>query len=192
MATKNKAAYSKQWRKTRKEKHRLEIFAMEYLQHKYPEIRVEIEELFQKINTKYPKKSKLSITPEFGVWKTNVKSARQSYQETPVVTTAAVTACQETSAVTTTAVMSASSQETPAVTTTTVIASSGQESALSVIASSGQESALCDLELGASTIVDNEDPWLDSLNDAEMQKIIEDLHNDPDLRPIMDAFEQYA
>ena len=180
---------------------------MEYLRHKYPAIRSEIEDLFEKINTKYPTKHNLTITHEFGVWKSDVKITRQSYQETPVVTTAAeetlavtttttvmASTGQETPAVTTTTVMASAFQETPAVTTTTVMASAFQETpavtTTTVMASSVQEPALCDLELGASTFVTNEDQWLDSLNDTEMQKIIEELRNDPDLQGIMDVLEQ--
>ena len=47
-----------------------------------------------------------------------------------------------------------------------------------------------DLDLGETTMLYNGDPWLGSEIDEEIEKLVEELRNDPDLRTIMDMVEQ--
>ena len=181
MATKDKPSYAKQWRKGNKERHRLEIFTMEYLRYKHPAIRAEIELLFEAINIKYPTKRNLAITPEFQVWKGEIAQTSAA-QETATVTTTAVmpSAAQETATVTTTAVMPSAAQETATVTTAAVMPSAAQETATvttaAVMPSAVQETATVtttvmgsDLELGATAIADNGDPWMGTLLDTNTE-----------------------
>ena len=195
MAARDKVTRSREYRKQRREDRRFEVFAMEYLLHKHPVIRAEIEVLFHKINARYPRKNNLTKTAEFAVWKadlTDVTTVMSSSQESAAaVTTTVMSSSQESAAAVTTTVMS-SSQESAAAVTTTVMSSS-QESAAAVttVMSSNQEPvALCDLDLGGTAIVGNEDPWLCELNmdSREIAELMDELNNDPELQGIMDTF----
>ena len=168
MAPKANRERAKRWRKGSQERHKLEVFAMEYLKCKHPAILADIQALYQKIISKYPEKRKLTITPDFQVWKKDneVSSSATTTLTRPAVSTTVVmsTATEETS-IEPVATVTTSTLET--VTTETVMDSS-------------------DLQLGATSIIGNEDP----LFDDEIQSIIEELRDDPDLRGIMDLYEQ--
>ena len=226
MPARDKLTRSREYRKQRREDRRFEVFAMEYLLHKHPVIRAEIETLFDKINTRYPRKNNLTKTAEFAVWKADladVTTVMSSSQETAAaVTTTVMSSNQESAATVTTTVMSSSQESAAAVTTavmsssqesaaavTTAVMSSSQESAAAVttaVMSSSQESAaavtttvmsskqepvaLCDLDLGGTASVGNEDPWLCELNmdSRQIAELMDELNNDPELQGIMDTF----
>ena len=196
MATKNKAAYAKKWRKIHNQNHQLGQFTIEYLKFKHPGILGEIEQLFHAINVKHPTKRKLTKTPEFLIWK-NENVAMESTENTTenVTTTENVPAAaamesteNATENVTTTenvpaaAAMESTENATENVTTTEKVPAAAAMESIEIMAS--------DLELGATDVVYNGDPWLNSPFDDEIRELIEELREDPDLRSIMDMVEQ--
>ena len=169
---------AKRWRKNNQERHRLEVFAMEYLKCKHPAILTDIQALYERINSKYPKKRKLTITADFQVWKKDNEATLTSSATTPSTSSDVTSdvgvqpseeACdvgvQPSEEASIGPAVTALTMET--VTTETIMDSS-------------------DLQLGATSIIGNED----SLFDAEIQSLIEELRDDPDLRAIMDLHEQ--
>ena len=183
MATKDKLAYSKKWRKGQKENHRLEIFAMEYLRCKYLSIHTEIQEKFKQINAKYPNKHNLTKTPEFTVWKTDLMPR---HQPVPVVNTSVPTAQEPVSRLRpapavsdpVATVQEPVPQQEPA--TATVTTTTNQDSTTTTVVTTSQE---------LSTLYSmNKDPWLNDLDSSEMTRIINELSNDPELQGIMDTF----
>ena len=178
MATKDKVSYARKWRKDRRENRRFEIFTAQYLLCKYPTIHEEIKKKFDQINAKYPKKNNLLKTPEFAVWKSDVLLGQPPSQQTTTATlsqppsqqTTAVTLSQLPPQQTTAATSSQPpSQQTTTATTTTVLNSSEELT------------TLCE-------DMPYEDPWMANLNCDEMERIIQDLSNDPDLQGIMNTF----
>ena len=163
MATKNKVAYARKWRKDRRENRRLEIFTIQYLQCKYSAIYTEIQQKFEEINAKHPNKNNLTKTPEFSVWKSDVALSQQ-----PDVNTQEPVATQRT---------------VPSVNTTTSTPEEppSQEQSTTVVNTSQELPQLYDEQLYG-------DPWMLDLDTSEMARIIEDLSKDPDLQGIMDTF----
>ena len=217
MATKNKAIYAKKWRKIHNQNHQLGQFTIEYLKCKHPGILGKIDQLFHTINVKHPTKRKLTKTPEFLIWKNENVAMESTENATENVTTtenvpaaAAVESTENaTENVTTTenvpaaAAMESTENSTKNVTTTeNVPAAAAMESTENstenvtttekVPAASAMESIeimASDLELGATDVVYNGDPWLNSPFDDEIRELIEELREDPDLRSIMDMIE---
>ena len=176
MPSKQNREKAKRWRKNRQEKHRFEVFAMEYLKCKHAGILSEIQTLYERINRKYPERRKLTITPDFKAWK----------KDNEVLSSAATTLTRPD--VSTTVVMSAGTEETSnqsTVTEETSIEPTVTTSTLETVTTEIMMDS-SDLQLGATSIIGNEN----SLLDAEIQSIIEVLRDDPDLRGIMDMLEQ--
>ena len=171
MATKNKNEYSRKWRAINRESQRLRLFAMEYIKCKYPEIQREIQQQFDYINSRYPSKRNLAITAEFTSWKNGLTTtaAPESSQNIPAAT-------------------AESNQNIPAAT-----AESSQNIPAATAESNPMETTEImgtDLDLGSTRTVYNGDPWLTNGIDQEIEKLVEEFRNDPDLRAIMDRVEQ--
>ena len=204
MATKNKNEYARKWRVTNRESQRLRLFAMEYIKTKYPEIQREIHQQYDYIKTRYPSKLNLTKTPEFAIWKNNLMftAAPESNQDIPATT---MESNQDIPAVTVetnqdmSAVTMDSNQDMPAVTVESnqdmfaVTVESNQDIPATTVESNPMETTETlgsDLDLGSCTTVYNGDLCLTNGIDQEIEKLVEELRNDPDLCAIMDRIEQ--
>ena len=197
MATKNKAAYAKSWRKIHHQDHKFGQFTVEYLKCKHLDIYGEILQMYNEINIRNPSKRKLHKTAEFEVWK---KTVEMEITTTQNVSTAVETAENVTASVTVTPNVSALAETvenvTASVTVTpnvSALAEMDENVAVSVTATPNvpetetttTEIMETDLELGAMNTIG--DPWL---LDDEIQKLVQELRDDPDLRSIMTMVEQ--
>ena len=180
MATKNKVAYARKWRKDRRENRRLEIFTIQYLQCKYSAIYTEIQQKFEEINAKHPNKNNLTKTPEFSVWKSDVALSQQPDVNTqePVATQRTVPSVNTT---TSTLEEPPSQEQSTTVVNTSQEEPPSQEQSTTVVNTSQELPQLYDEQLYG-------DPWMLDLDTSEMARIIEDLSKDPDLQGIMDTF----
>ena len=213
MATKNKAAYAKSRRKIHHQDHKFGQFTVEYLKCKHLDIYGEILQMYNEINIRNPSKRKLHKTAEFEVWK---KTVEMEITTTQNVSTAVETAENVTDSVTVTPNVSvlaetvenvtASVAVTPNVsvlaeTVENVTASVAVTPNVSALAEMDENVAVSvtatpnvpetetatteimetDLELGAMNTIG--DPWL---VDDEIQKLVQELRDDPDLRSIYD------
>ena len=213
MATRDKVLYSRNYRKQRRQDRRFEVFGMEYLLLKYPAIRSEIEVFFNRINNKYPGKNNLTKTPEFKVWKSDLEMSAtpsgQGQESSTVTTVMASGQGQEPSTVTTamtsavTTVMASGQGQEPSTVTTamtsavTTATTSGQGQEPSTVTTTatghvlgGEYLALCDLDIGATATVGDEDPFLCDLDidSRGIADLIDELNQDPELQSILDTF----
>ena len=74
-----RATYAKQWRATRRQRRRFDTLASDYLSVKYSNIREEIHQLYESLNTKYPTKHDLTKTKEFRQWKEQTKKTSDDH-----------------------------------------------------------------------------------------------------------------
>ena len=208
MATRDKTIRSRIYRKQRRQDRRFEVFGMEYLLLKYPVIRSEIEVFFNRINNKYPGKNNLTKTPEFMVWKSDLEMSAtpsgQGQESSTVTTVMASGQGQKPSTVTTamtstvtTATTSGQGQEPSTVTTamtsavtTATKTGQGQETSTVTTTATGHVPALCDLDIGATATMGDEDPFLCGLDidSREIAGLIDELNQDPELQSILDTF----
>ena len=204
MATKNKNEYSRKWRAINRESHRLRLFTMEYIKSKYPEIQREIQQQFDYINTRYPSKRNLAITAEFTSWKNGLTTtaAVESNQNIPAATADSnqnIPAATADSNQNIPAVTAESNQNIPADTAESNqnIPAATAESNQNIPADTAESNPMetteilgTGLDLGSNTTVYNGDPWLTNGIDQEIEKLVEELRNDPDLCAIVDRVEQ--
>ena len=151
MVPKRNLEKAKLWRKGSQERHRLEIFTIEYMKVKHPRIMIDIKTMYERISSRYPTRRKLTVTPDFLSWKKDIEATTStSASLTPAVVIPTVTT-------------SASSSLTPAPVIPTVTTSTLQTVTTETISTS------TDLNLGATETINNE---TNLAIDAEIENLV--------------------
>ena len=192
MATKNKAKYAKEWRKVHHNNYQYGQFVVEYIRYKYPAMLNEIQQVYREIKDRNPTKRKLYKTLEFEIWKKNIPTTENvpemNQNATDIPTTENVPEIDQNATDTTT---TAAEMDAMDIATTENVPEMDQNATDTTTTAAEMENIEVmesDFEIGATDTVG--DPWLASPLEDEINKLIEELREDPDLRAIMNLVEQ--
>ena len=193
-----KVTRRRELRKTQKTINRRELFVSDYIHLKYNDIYAEAVKFYDVLDGHYPKKNDLKKTDEYRLWKINVKKASSSLNaqihQTPIQPQAGTSGSTQTQSprqiYSDNFELKIPLMVHPSVTPETTESVTATETMESVTATETLETVTA-TETLETFPVDATDPSLNQeISLEDMQKILEELREDPDLSSIFSIVEE--